>query len=532
MHGLMLGALDSEYETDHDVAIAPVHFATAAPFEPGFAAHPYAQALASFQAKTVVSRSAFDGLKAAAQRRAFTVAGMATQQMLETAKDAIVQQVRKGAELRDFRQVVRDRLESSGWTPVNKSHVENIFRTNVMTAYNSGRHAQMTDPDVLAIRPYWQVLGVNDGRSRPSHKRVHGWVFLASDPGWHTKSCPFGYMCRCRVRSVTEAQVNKLGLTVHSWTEVDDLPDEGFVSGTDSYIAPVGATPPVVKGVPKVQPQQPPARPKPIHPHAPTYVPPPHNPPPIPTPTPVPVMSRHELAKAAATVKESLPSGPSNLFLDHGVLANVNRIEKMTEDSLTVLSTPQREALIGYSNGFDFEIRGLQRGLTKEDLVLTRIEKYSTKVVPCSRAEAEQHVDKAIELKKALETVAPTKIDMTMYRGMSASEHTLNQLLVDDFRDNAKMVTSSSARPSTADYFASEHMGEKDYRGDTLEHRVVFVFEKGVHGIPMASDELSSFKEESEALLPGTMEYKITSRSVIRSQDGKTTYLFHMREMP
>lgn len=292
----MLGALDSAHEREHGDVVAPVAFAVTnlpgdLPAHPGFAQSPYAKALDWFTSKRVVDRATFDELKAAAKRRAFTVAGMASQQMLETARDEIAKQIEKGASLRDFRKAVADRLESAGWTPANSSHVENIFRTNVMNAYNSGRHAEMTQPDVIAIWRYWQVLGVGDARTRPSHKRVHGWVFRADDPGWHKCSCPFGFMCRCRVRAMTQKQIDKLGLQVHSWSEVTDLPDPGFVSGTDAYIAPTAGVkrkPTEIKAIPKGPPTHPTAHPK-APPPAPIPIQrAPHVPPPVPERTPVP----------------------------------------------------------------------------------------------------------------------------------------------------------------------------------------------------------------------------------------------------
>jgi SPP1 gp7 family putative phage head morphogenesis protein len=116
--------------------------------------------------------------------------------------------------------------------PANPSHVENIFRTNVMGAYGAGRHAEMTQPAVLAARPYWQVLGVDDARTRETHRAAHGKVFRANDPGWKTAYPPFGYMCRCRVVSRSEADLTRLGLTVATWAGVSGLPDSGFHSGT------------------------------------------------------------------------------------------------------------------------------------------------------------------------------------------------------------------------------------------------------------------------------------------------------------
>jgi SPP1 gp7 family putative phage head morphogenesis protein len=241
MHGLMLGALDSAWERENEQAVAPVAFAApqlpgegvpAVPAaSPSFAGKPYSAALQWFRGKQVLSRASFEQLSVRAKRRAFTVAGMARDDMLEAVHAELLRQVQDGADLRTFRQFAKDRLESAGWTPANPSHVETIYRTNVMGAYSAGRHAEMTQPAVLAARPYWQFVGVDDARTRPTHRAVHRKVFRASDPLFQKIYPPMGYCCRDRVRSLSQADVDRLGLQISTAADVRDLPDPGFDSG-------------------------------------------------------------------------------------------------------------------------------------------------------------------------------------------------------------------------------------------------------------------------------------------------------------
>lgn len=241
MHGVMLGALDSGWERENDRAVAPEKFAApqlpgVPEAEPAFAAKPYDAAVKWFRSKAVVDKATFEHLSARAKSRAFTVAGMARQDLLEAAHDELGRQIQQGADLRLFKGAVKARLESAGWTPVNPSHVETIYRTNVMSAYGAGRHAEMTQPAVLAARPYWRILGPNDGRTRPTHKAVHGLVLRASDPFFKRAIPPFGYNCRDRVQSLSEADVQRMGLTVVDGSTIRGLPDDGFTSGTGSLL--------------------------------------------------------------------------------------------------------------------------------------------------------------------------------------------------------------------------------------------------------------------------------------------------------
>ena len=107
---------------------------------------------------------------------------------------------------------------------VTPYQAENIFRTNVQTAYNVGHYKQMTDPDMMELRPYWQYDAVNDSRTRPSHLAMDGRVFPADSPVWDTWFPPNGFKCRCTVRTLSKRQVERMGLQVET-----QLPKSGIL---------------------------------------------------------------------------------------------------------------------------------------------------------------------------------------------------------------------------------------------------------------------------------------------------------------
>jgi len=165
--------------------------------DPRFTRRTPAEAVKQFQAREVVTRDVFDEMTDAARRRAFTVAGAATDEIAATVKSELANQIKRGADLRKFAQQAQTRLAQAGWTPDNPSHVETVFRTNVQNAYNSGRFRQMTQPAVMAARPYIEILTVNDGppRQRLTHQAVHGTVVRADDPALQSAYPPFGFNC-------------------------------------------------------------------------------------------------------------------------------------------------------------------------------------------------------------------------------------------------------------------------------------------------------------------------------------------------
>ncbi|WP_455709940.1 phage head morphogenesis protein [Paenibacillus melissococcoides] len=62
----------------------------------------------------------------------------------------------EGTTLGKFRERMNDWLEQRGYEGVTNYQADNIFRTNVQTAYQVGHWKQMTAPETLRLRPYWQ----------------------------------------------------------------------------------------------------------------------------------------------------------------------------------------------------------------------------------------------------------------------------------------------------------------------------------------------------------------------------------------
>lgn len=202
-----------------------------------FDSMPYKDAIAHFKAKAPVTKDVFEKLRIAAKRRSFTVAGNANDTMVQTFQRELVRHLADGKQLRDFRDAVEQRAELAGWTPANPSHVETIYRTNTLDAYNSGRIKEMSQPAVLKGRPYWQWRAVADSRSRQAHRDAHLKVLPASDPFWTKASAPAGFNCRCRLVSLSEAAVKARGLEVTNGAGMPGLPDPGFVAGSSAMIA-------------------------------------------------------------------------------------------------------------------------------------------------------------------------------------------------------------------------------------------------------------------------------------------------------
>lgn len=144
-----------------------------------------------------------------AKQRAFYVTGLARRDLVQLVSDGIEEALKNGETLADFKKRIVAAIQAQGW---HDYRVENIFRTNMQTAYSAGRYKKMQA--VKASRPYWQYIAVMDRRVRPSHAILHKKVYPADHEFWASNYPPNGFRCRCGVRTLSERQVKAQGLIV------------------------------------------------------------------------------------------------------------------------------------------------------------------------------------------------------------------------------------------------------------------------------------------------------------------------------
>ena len=172
----------------------------------------FEEAVEYFKERVPVTASRFYQIAAEYRALAFTVSGYTKAQVLKKFYDELLAALEEGNSLAEFRENMNDFLEAEGYEGITPYQAENIFRTNIQTAYNVGHYKQMTEPGVKALRPYWQYDAVNDSKTRPSHLAMDGRVFMADDPIWDTWFPPNGFKCRCTVKTLSKRQMEQRGL--------------------------------------------------------------------------------------------------------------------------------------------------------------------------------------------------------------------------------------------------------------------------------------------------------------------------------
>lgn len=114
--------------------------------------------------------------------------------------------------VQDFRRAFDGLVTKHGWqhtgTPGWRARI--IFETNLSTAYSAGRYAQATEPDTLAVYPYWRYVHSGARHPRLQHLAWNGRILLASDPWWSAHYPPNGWRCGCRVEVVSARGLKRL----------------------------------------------------------------------------------------------------------------------------------------------------------------------------------------------------------------------------------------------------------------------------------------------------------------------------------
>jgi SPP1 gp7 family putative phage head morphogenesis protein len=172
----------------------------------GFEAVPSTRAIEFLRSLTGYTRQAFDGLKARYRLTAFTMAGVSDVRVIEEVRDAMANVLENGGTQKDFERAVQQILDRNSIQQLTSAQIDTVFQSNIMRAYGKGRAEQLADPDVVAAMPYWQYRTAGDGRVRPAHAALDGFVAKQSDFVWGRIYPPCGYNCRCTVIPLLASQ--------------------------------------------------------------------------------------------------------------------------------------------------------------------------------------------------------------------------------------------------------------------------------------------------------------------------------------
>ncbi len=174
---------------------------------------PPERAIEWLRAKVNATSSDWTTVWQRANARAFTVAGAATDALVEDFRTSVAAALENGTTLADFRKDFDAIAAKHGWmhsgTPAFRSQM--IFETNLSMAYSAGRYAEQVEPAVLEAYPYWQYVHSGSPHPRHQHLAWDGLILRADDPWWSTHYPPNGWRCGCWVRPVSARDLARMG---------------------------------------------------------------------------------------------------------------------------------------------------------------------------------------------------------------------------------------------------------------------------------------------------------------------------------
>lgn len=182
----------------------------------------FEEAIKAFRRRVPVTPDEYSKLTDNERAYALKIAAVTQARQAEDVFRALDKAIAKGTTLEDFKADMADVLPAmSGY------RLESMFRTNVMDAYNQGRHAVFTSPTVKRLRPYWRFDGVGDARQSDICEDCDGTVLPADDPFWNTHQPPLHVGCRSRVTALTPEEADDEGID-DGPPDTENEPAEGF----------------------------------------------------------------------------------------------------------------------------------------------------------------------------------------------------------------------------------------------------------------------------------------------------------------
>lgn len=210
-----------------------------------------ADAVSYFRAKGYAFSDSWQEVWQGAHANAFTVAKALRSDVLEMIREEVDRSIAQGMSPEEFERRLTPKLKDAGWWGKqtwtdefgNEQQVQlgspwrlrTIYNTNHATAFAAGSYRRMVAS--ARFRPYWRYMAIRDDRTRPGHFALNGKVFRWDDPIWEYIFPPNDWGCRCNVRSLSERNLQSLGVEVEDGASyIERFKAEAGVSKTTGEV--------------------------------------------------------------------------------------------------------------------------------------------------------------------------------------------------------------------------------------------------------------------------------------------------------
>jgi uncharacterized protein with gpF-like domain len=194
------------------------------------------EAIDFFRRKTLLTDGEFKALSEQNYRKAFTLAGVADIDVIQSVYDSLDGALAEGTLFKDWKAEIGEKLEAAwGGTVANPGfRLETIFRTNLQSSYAAGRYEQAKASK--EDRPYLMLLDVPDKDQCEDCAAISEAIGNKAIPfdEWDDEYPP--YHCRCRDSVITLSEEEAIAQGVlEEMPDLDEHIDDGFMGPPDSY---------------------------------------------------------------------------------------------------------------------------------------------------------------------------------------------------------------------------------------------------------------------------------------------------------
>ena len=184
---------------------------------------PYAEAVEYLKKRDVIKKVDYNNLSDKMRFRAFTASRIADGDLLKRINSELIKNVNDGKGLKDFLSLTKtDILNKVGMGAGGQGwYWETVYRTNVQTAYNTGRMMGFEEDKPLALH----FVGIEDSRQTDVCHSLSNVIRPYDDPLWEKYIPPLHFGCRSTVRAIYDEDE-----LPEEWSSLEEIekPAKGF----------------------------------------------------------------------------------------------------------------------------------------------------------------------------------------------------------------------------------------------------------------------------------------------------------------